>query len=331
MVTIDNISSFLKEYFDTNGCTPTLKQWTVRNGAPCNKETLLKAFGKYNDILKSLGYETFEYGKRRYNKNKILNNLKNEILKHRTSDYNILRHSDDILYRYVYKDLFGSYANAIIMCGITNNKMFMIKSFSDYMLEDEKEFLVNKEFGGKLNETQVEIISRCFEMNNKNFFRDDVCNLIGFRNVYNNFKKFSYLCVLCNKEIKTKTKMQTIAEDGHLCDSYSESIIDNFLYNNNVKHSTQVMYPNSKLKCDFNIENVFIEYTGFKNSFVKEKYASTLQIKKDICLNENLIFIEIDDTSKRSLEELLQRLQRVISVEAPCELLETPKDLYTTT
>ena len=62
-----DIENFIKQYYLQNGFTPKLSEWKMKDGFPCNKETLLK-FGKYNDILKSLGYEVYSYGKRRYNK-----------------------------------------------------------------------------------------------------------------------------------------------------------------------------------------------------------------------------------------------------------------------
>ena len=315
-ITMQDVNKAIRDYKIKNGYTPKLKEWTVKNGFPCNKETLLNHFGKYNDILKQLGYETYSYGKRRYNKTKMLEDLKKAILKYRTSNYMILRQEGTIVYRYVYEELFGSYANAIEKCGITKNKMYLIEMYKNYNLEDEFDFLLKFEFDGKLTDKQVIILEKCKLIKDSEFTRNNVCKLIGTYKVYHIFKNFSLLCIMANKTIKGLFKRQHKAEDGHICDSYEECMVDNFLYKNNIKHKTQVQYPNSKYKCDFVVNNIFIEYTKFKNNdLAKEKYIKTLKEKRKICKENNITLIEIDDISNDKLNSLLQRLLSEMIIE----------------
>lgn len=315
-VTLSDIDKSIKEYKEKHGFTPKLKEWTVKNGFPCNKETLLNHFGKYNEILKELGHETYSYGKRRYNKEVLLNDLREAILKHRSSDYQIIKSESGIIYREIYDRLFGSYFDAIEMCGITRNKMYLIKMYDDYNLEDEKQFIIDKEFNGALSKEQKDILDKCASIKDSMFTRDYVCSEIGMYKIYKHFKQFSILCVMANKTIKGLFKRQHRAKDGHICDSYEECVVDNFLSDNGISHLTQVQYPNSRFKCDFVVNGVFIEYTKFKeNDLAKDKYNKTLNIKREICKSNGISLIEINSISENNLNLLYQRLLSEMIVE----------------
>lgn len=82
--------------------------------------------------------------------------------------------------------------------------------------------------------------------------------------------------------------------DGHMADSISEKIIDDWLFENNIKHERSKKYPNSNRNCDFYLTdyNVWIEYFGLYGSGSTE-YINTMTIKHELVKNNNILFISI--------------------------------------
>ena len=85
------------------------------------------------------------------------------------------------------------------------------------------------------------------------------------------------------------------ALDGHLCDSISELLIDNWLYKNNIPHSKNVSYPNTHHKADWEIlfqnQRTFIEYFGLAND--SPRYDRSIKDKKKICNKNKIVLIPI--------------------------------------
>ncbi|OGN23170.1 MAG: hypothetical protein A2918_04010 [Candidatus Yanofskybacteria bacterium RIFCSPLOWO2_01_FULL_42_49] len=83
------------------------------------------------------------------------------------------------------------------------------------------------------------------------------------------------------------------AADGHLCDSVSEILIDNWLHKNKVKHSRNVPYPKTNHVADWAVNNdkVFVEYFGLAND--SPRYDRTIKEKKLLCRNNRIKLIEI--------------------------------------
>lgn len=56
------------------------------------------------------------------------------------------------------------------------------------------------------------------------------------------------------------TKKSPIAKDGHFCDSYSEVIIDDFLYMNKIPHKRNIQFNFTRIKCrpDFVLDNMIL-------------------------------------------------------------------------
>lgn len=82
-----------------------------------------------------------------------------------------------------------------------------------------------------------------------------------------------------------------IAKDGHSCDSYAEKIIDDFLFNYEIKHKKNFPYLNRKMTADFAIGDTRIEYFGLKG--LNKVYDESIRIKRNICKKEKLKLIEI--------------------------------------
>lgn len=170
--TLEEIKMFIKKYKKINGITPKLSEWKVKDGFPCNKEKLLKLCGKYNDLLESMGEETFSYGKRRYNKEKLLSDLKNAVLQHRSVDFTIIRKDNNLKHRDIYTNVFGSVKKSLRLCGITNNEIYLMKKYKNYNLENPIDFIIKNLYNGKLTLIQESLIAE---------FKDIVCNDVPTR------------------------------------------------------------------------------------------------------------------------------------------------------
>jgi len=88
-------------------------------------------------------------------------------------------------------------------------------------------------------------------------------------------------------------RSRTKATDGHLCDSISEAIIDNWLHKNKIKHSRNVQYPNTNHLADWAVNNrrIFIEYFGLAND--SPRYDRCITEKKLLCKEGKIKLIEI--------------------------------------
>ena len=104
---------------------------------------------------------------------------------------------------------------------------------------------------------------------------------------------------------KNKYSSNTVAKDGHICDSSEESMVDDFLFENKIDHSIQPLYPrhdilNPKgyIRADFYLikESVFVEYAGLIN---RSFYAAKLEKKQEIAtlVGINLLIIYPSDLS----------------------------------
>src|SRR3989344_3066235 len=101
------------------------------------------------------------------------------------------------------------------------------------------------------------------------------------------------------------------ALDGHLCDSVSELLIDNWLYKNNISHERDVRYPTTYHKADWKIsandKKIFIEYFGLAND--SPRYDRSIKEKEILCRKYNISLIGIypkDIYPQTHLEENLK-------------------------
>jgi signal recognition particle subunit SEC65 len=101
------------------------------------------------------------------------------------------------------------------------------------------------------------------------------------------------------------------ALDGHLCDSISELLIDNWLYKNNILHERDVYYPNTHHKADWAIiienQKIFVEYFGLAND--SPRYDRTMKEKKKLCSKNKISLIAVypqDLYPKNFLEDNLK-------------------------
>ena len=91
------------------------------------------------------------------------------------------------------------------------------------------------------------------------------------------------------------------AKDGHICDSFSEKLIDDWLANHLISHQRNTRYPNTRMTADFFLpdHNIIIEFFGLKG--VNSKYDDNLKRKMAIVRSNkwNLISLYKEDIQKK--------------------------------
>jgi len=96
------------------------------------------------------------------------------------------------------------------------------------------------------------------------------------------------------------------AKDGHKCNSISEIIIDDWLFENHIPHMREYLYPERRYRCDFVIGNTFIEFFGLSNaSIVNPNYTEIIKRKKEICKKFNISLIELYEKDLYRLDQFL--------------------------
>ena len=68
------------------------------------------------------------------------------------------------------------------------------------------------------------------------------------------------------------------ARDGHMCDSFAEKIIDDYLSEASIVHKRNAYYGNTKMSADFLVKDIRIEYFGLAG--VKEDYDENIERKR---------------------------------------------------
>lgn len=97
-----------------------------------------------------------------------------------------------------------------------------------------------------------------------------------------------------------------VANDGHKCDSLSETIIDNMLFARKISHERNAPYLNTLFTADFKIKDTYIEFFGLHNEL--KRYDHLMKIKLKIIKDNNLKLIAIypkDIRDKSRLSEIL--------------------------
>lgn len=98
------------------------------------------------------------------------------------------------------------------------------------------------------------------------------------------------------------------AEDGHLCDSFAEKIIDDWLYGKGIRHRKNFPYLKTKMTADFLINhNIVVEFFGLAGT--QKTYDETIKRKRFLCAKNGLKLIEIypkDIIPKNRLSEIIK-------------------------
>lgn len=81
------------------------------------------------------------------------------------------------------------------------------------------------------------------------------------------------------------------ARDGHICDSLSEKIIDDWLSKNNVPHELHTPYEESKFVADFMIGGKYVEFIGLEGNH--KIYDESIKRKRKLWRDRGINVVEI--------------------------------------
>jgi hypothetical protein len=138
------------------------------------------------------------------------------------------------------------------------------------------------------------------------------------REMYGIYKTARYLFGTWNNTVKAAglkpnpvmfSKRQ-IANDGHICDSLAERIIDNWLSVKRISHERNVRYPDSPYTADFSINGKLVEFFGLAGE-IKE-YDEIVVIKRKICARLKIPLVEIYPRDLFPTEKLSLILNKVL-------------------
>jgi len=99
-----------------------------------------------------------------------------------------------------------------------------------------------------------------------------------------------------------------IADDGHICDSFTERLIDDWLSTNNIAHERNVRYGKAKFTTDFKIgSDIFVEFFGLAG--VQKTYDKNIEKKRLLAKELDCRLIEIypDDIYPKNRLSVLLR------------------------
>jgi len=131
---------------------------------------------------------------------------------------------------------------------------------------------------------------------------------------WNKFLKLLGETVVYNVTTTFKNKKRTfIANDGHICRSKKEVEIDNLLYELNIPHDKEVLYPfdalhnkNTRKSCDWFIDNTYVEYCGmvtYYDVIARNKYRKALDEKANMCFDNGWNFIHILPDNMKNIKQ----------------------------
>jgi len=104
---------------------------------------------------------------------------------------------------------------------------------------------------------------------------------------------------------RTSRGTQCLAVDGHVCFSLGEKTIDDLIHSLGIEHEKEPQYPESNLRADFIINNIFVEYFGLAGNI---DYDNKTKLKQELCKKHGIKLISIypwDLVSSKKLESIL--------------------------
>ncbi len=132
-------------------------------------------------------------------------------------------------------------------------------------------------------------------------FRKKVGRIPTKREFYNHWQPFRRVFGSWNKAILASGfkpnpvlfAKRWLAKDGHICNSLSEKIIDDFLTRNNIQHLKDVYYPNQrKFSADFVVKGKYwVEFVGLKG--VLKRYDRLFKRKTLLAKKNGIKIIEL--------------------------------------
>ncbi len=110
---------------------------------------------------------------------------------------------------------------------------------------------------------------------------------------------------------QTSRGVRCIAIDGHICSSMAEKTVDDWLYSHGINHEKEPHYPYHprlnpyKLRADWKVDNVLIEYAGLMN---EPDYAAKMKAKQEIATQFGISLIILQPKDILDLDSKLVKL-----------------------
>lgn len=108
---------------------------------------------------------------------------------------------------------------------------------------------------------------------------------------------------------ETSRGTQCIAKDGHVCLSYGEKTIDDFLSSRSVEHEKEPSYPETNYRADFRVGDYFIEYFGMAGD---EGYDERAEEKRKIAKVNGIPLVGLYPDDLLSRKKLARKLKPAI-------------------
>jgi len=116
-----------------------------------------------------------------------------------------------------------------------------------------------------------------------------------------------------NEFIRSTYGYRTIANDGHICNSLAEKIVDDWLFANKIEHIKEPAYPDSvrdllksKVRADWLVGETYIEYFGLQTN---EDYAKKTDSKILACQVSGVQLQPLYPGDEYHLDNMLQKLK----------------------
>lgn len=123
--------------------------------------------------------------------------------------------------------------------------------------------------------------------------------------------------VLENGVRETGRGTHCVARDGHVCFSYGEKTIDDYLSSRQVSHGKEPRYPQTNYRADFHVGSYYVEYLGLAGD---NEYDRRTSEKERIARENNiplLVLYPEDLLSEKRLNEKLAPVFESLGPRAP--------------
>ena len=110
-------------------------------------------------------------------------------------------------------------------------------------------------------------------------------------------------------------RTRTTALDGHVCDSVSEALVDNWLTKHGISHTRNALYPDTNHKADWSVgTKIFVEYFGLANDSVR--YDRAIKQKRTLCKKHGITLVELYSSDLYPTLNLAPKLAKYYSTSA---------------
>lgn len=224
------------------------------------------------------------------------------------------KHLREIGYSTIYskaREYFGGLRGLAIVCGISKDKLSTEFRYWQNIENVKSEIFLIKEQLGRFPVTSD------FRL----FGKDGLLGAIS--KYYGGIKNI--------RKILGSKEKYPIAKDGHTCDSYSEVIIDDFLYSNKIEHRRDIQIDFGNIKCrpDFILKNGYIvevlmaDYRENDHKGRHKSYVERYLRKKSAYLKNNYKVIEIfpiELINKTRFDKKLSKIAKLANAPSPYQL-----------